>query len=172
MCCSTCDKWEHCNKVDYITDELLRPCFRGKVVRLSTEIFDNFVKANPYNCIIANTLIMLKAIPCEDKRRFKLKVLYKKFQEGGVCICKVGYITCNYVSHKGVFSLFIQGYDFSITRSRFKELFGVDVDKDIVSAKCSPYFEPKKESLTSIAYAGSHREHHLPKGFSSRSSVI
>lgn len=148
MSCSECRNWDSCERIDYETKRLIRPCFSGSTVRLDVSEVDKYMRENKQRVIGCNEpVIMIAAVKTSDGRMFNIKSLKIKRQDGAKYICNVVHLQTYYSASRSVFSLYINGVDFSLTRDRFKRLFNLDISDKVRNFKANPYFTPKDSKI-------------------------
>jgi hypothetical protein len=155
-CCSSCSKWDSCETVDSPTDKLVRDCFVGKKLRLSVEFVEYYASCNPVLSHFRDAGFIWLGAKYKSGNLFTLYMLSNFKQDGFVYICDVCTYQANYSCSTNRVNIYINGCDFSMSPSRFAQVFGVTIPTSLLQRKVGGLWTFKRPVASEKPAAVSH----------------
>ena len=131
MSCSTCNKWDTCEKVTNGNPfVLVKSCFDGKRVSLDKVTVSRYIRLHPKRWLRNSGVIILRAEQKGD-RLFRLVCLKNIKSSGSKYNCEYGEIQAYYQGGKAMYSIYENGCDYSMSKASFEAEYGIGVSENI-----------------------------------------
>ena len=131
MSCSTCNKWDTCDKATNGNCLILvKSCFDGKIVSVDKVNVARYIKLHPKRWLRNAGIVVIKAEQKGD-RLFRLRCLKNIKSCGSKYNCEYGEIQAYYQGGKAMYSIYENGCDYSMSKASFEAEYGIGVSENI-----------------------------------------
>lgn len=135
MNCSTCKNWDTCceGKCDS-GDTIIEPCFVGESVVIDKLRLMKHISIHKEKYLSRMHIIMLDAVKVSE-RMFNIRCIRILQNRGRNYICEIYNIQAYYSTSRGMYSIYYNGADLSMSREKFTRMFGVGVSKEVINSR-------------------------------------
>lgn len=135
MNCSTCENWDNCceSKCDS-GGTIIESCFVGKTIVVDKLKLMQHIHTNKDKYLSKMHVIMLDAVQVSE-RMFNIRCIRLKQNRGRSYIGEIYNIQAYYSTSRGMYSIYYNGADLSMSREKFTRMFGLGVSDEVVKSR-------------------------------------